>query len=202
MIIIHKYNLFKVLYPLNTPKERSSFGIFSHAILMKPENPNEIDKYTEVIMPILELYSNKFNFIDGINRYALRDLKVLSGDEYIRFTDDNKAQYIQLGEVLIEMSQTNYFVYYWTYFTVAYDYWDRYPNDIYFDEFFKDKQLKKDQIIKLQDIKNKLKELLDLAKTNYSNEFEILENFISIKKKDGSYWDELQEIHKVNLSLN
>jgi len=151
-----------------------------------------VDKDMVYIDTVSAVYwSGKFPPKDGTEIASMGNgediILTLVGDEIVQ------TNIVGLPEWRV--SRTIYFKYYWLFYIVAKDYWDKYPDDIYIESIHDDCPFSEEE---RKELLEKEKPLFDegliQAKKNYP-EFTLAEEMVEEKKKEGTYWSELEAVY-------
>lgn len=88
-----------------------------------------------------------------------------------------------------------YIKYFWLFYIVALDFWDKYPQHVYFSQGPYTKLRDDDSRARLENFKNRFYSAIREAKQNLPWAQEA-EKMVEEKKKEGTYWDELEQVAK------
>jgi len=125
-----------------------------------------------------------------------------SPEEYdIEVVGDEIVQTNDVGMPEWRISRKIYFKYFWLFYIVAKDYWDKYPDDIHIEPEDKDIILTEEEKKEILEQEKKVfEEALRLARENYP-EFALAEEMVEEKKKEGTYWSELEAVYEESKRL-
>ncbi len=157
------------------------------------------EKIREKYTPIARSYTIRNVYADATTKEPRR---LMSPEEYDIVVKGEEV--VQTNTVAMpewKVSRKIYFKYFWLFYIVAKDYWDKYPDDIHIQTKAPEKPLteeEKEEILKKE--KPIFEEALREAKKNYP-EYELAEKMVEAKKKEGTYWEELKEVYKESIRL-
>lgn len=88
-----------------------------------------------------------------------------------------------------------YIKYFWLFYIVAIDFWDKYPHHVYFSQGSYTKLRDNDSRARLENFKNRFYSAVREAKQNLPWAQEA-QKMVEEKKKEGTYWSELEQVAK------